>query len=149
MVKERARIASGCGGEGGNAGVSHVQTARAPPSTATLPKAQPVPTTEAMPPSTGPKSAPPIAAAIAEPISSPRRAGGDAATSHASPAVQVNELDTPWRKRAATSGTYASSTPKANVVTIIPTSPMRTVGFTPRRAAENPPGSAPKNAPAA
>ena len=90
-----------------------------------------------------------MAAPIAEPISSPRRSAGDAATSQASPAVHVNELATPWSVRAATSSTYSSSTPNANVVTVIPASPRSTVGLTPSRAAEIPPGIAPTSAPAA
>ena len=65
--------------------------------------AGPVPTNDAIPPSTGPKSAPPIASPKAEPISAPRRAGGAAATSQASAPVHENALANPCMNRATSS----------------------------------------------
>ena len=50
----RVSMASGWGGAGGKAGVRHVQTMSAAPRMVTLPNAQAVPTTDAMPPRTGP-----------------------------------------------------------------------------------------------
>ena len=132
-----------------NAGVRQAATPSTEASTATLANAGPVPTTDAIPPSTGPKSAPTIAAPIAAPIVSPRRSAGAAATSHASDAVQENELETPCRKRAVSSSQIESANPKVTVVIAMPVRPTRTVGRTPKRAADIPPGIPPTSAPSA
>ena len=72
--------------------------------------------TDAIAPTTGPNSAPPIAAASAEPISSPRRSAGATSVSHVSPAAQVKELDTPCRKRAVSSSHSVCASPNRTVV---------------------------------
>ena len=59
------------------------------------------PTTVAAPPSTGPSSTPTMAAARAEPISSPRRSAGAADTSHVIPAAHMQAPPMPWTKRAS------------------------------------------------
>ena len=143
------RRRSGCGVSGRNAGVRHAQTARTDARTATLANAGPVPTIDATPPSTGPNSAPTIAAPMAAPIVSPRRSGGAAATSQASPAVHENELAKPWKKRARSSTTIDSANPNTVVVTAMPSSPTSTVGRTPNLAADRPPGIPPASAPSA
>src|SRR5829696_9294396 len=70
------RTESGWGEVGGGAWVRAAQTARPTAIRPAAPNAGPWPTTEAIPPSTGPKSAPTIAAAIAVPIVCPRRSAG-------------------------------------------------------------------------
>ena len=107
-----------------------------------------MPATEAIPPRTGPKSAPPTAAAKAWPISAPRRPAGAAATSHASAPVQENALASPCAKRARSSCHAESASPNSTVVAATTVSPTSTVRFTPARAATIPLGIAPTNAPA-
>ena len=111
-------------------------------------KAGPVPTYEAMPPSTGPKSAPPIASPKTDPIIAPRRAVGAAATSQARPPVHENALENPCANRASSSCQSVSAKPTAVLVTAIEQSPISTVGLTPRRAATIPLGIAARSAPA-
>ncbi len=152
MARSRSAPTSrlkGCGCSGVKAGVRQAAIARTVASTATLANAGPVPVTDAIPPSTGPNSAPTIAAPITAPIVSPRRSAGAAATSHASDAVHENELATPCRNRAVSSSQIESANPKVAVVTAIPVRPTRTVGRTPKRAAEIPPGIPPTSAPSA
>jgi hypothetical protein len=103
---------------------------------------------DATPPSTGPNSAPPIANPSAVPISPPRRAGGAAATSQASPPVHENALERPWRNRARSTCHSSPATPNAALVAARPQSPATTVGFGPSRAATIPLGIAPTSAPA-
>ena len=76
----RTSVESGCGSSGRGACVAAAHAASASEATPTTANALRGPTMEAAPPSTGPKSAPAIAAAKAEPISAPRRPAGAAAT---------------------------------------------------------------------
>ncbi len=69
----------------------------------------PVPSTDAMPPSTGPSSAPAMATPSTVPMSCPLRPAGATAMSHASAAVHANALPMPWRKRAVSSTTIESA----------------------------------------
>ena len=112
-----------------------------------MPNAGPVPVIDATAPSTGPKRAPAIAAPKAEPINCPRLPGGAAATSQASDPVHENALETPCTNRARSSAQTESASPKAVVVTASSVSPIKTVGFTPNRAAAMPPGIAASRAP--
>ena len=103
---------SRCRSSGGSDGVVTAQPTSASEPTPTAPNVQPVPATDAIPPSTGPTSAPSTAAPNAWPISVPRLPGGDAETSQASAPVHVNALASPWTKRAVSSCHAASETPK-------------------------------------
>ena len=114
---------------------------------ATAPNVQPVPAIAAIPPRTGPRSAPATAAANAWPINCPRRALGELATSQASEPVQENELASPWQNRARSSCQASLARPKAAVVTATIVRPTSTVGLTPTRAATIPLGIAPTSAP--
>ena len=71
---------SGWGSSGAAAGVAAAHAASPSDATPTALNVQPVPASDATPPSTGPKSVPPTAAANAEPMSVPRRPSGAAAT---------------------------------------------------------------------
>jgi len=84
----------------------------------------------------------------AAPISSPRRSGGDADTSHAIPADHMHAPPTPWMKRAVSSSTtvWANANPRLDSPSM--ESPSSSVGFTPQRVASQPEGSAPTNVPA-
>src|SRR5439155_20784042 len=119
-----------------------------PAPAATAESAGPVPTLDATPPSTGPKSAPAIASPNTVPINSPRRPAGAAATSHARLPVHVKPLERPWRSRAPSSCHALSANPNRTLVTAIEQRPTRTVGLTPRREATKPAGSAPISDPA-
>ena len=120
-------------------------TARRPAA----PKAATSPTTEAIPPSTGPNRAPTIAAAIAEPIIWPRRAAGVSLISHVSPAVQAKALPTPCVNRATSRTTIESPSAKTKVVTATIPRPKIAVGRAPYRATASPPGIPPASAPSA
>jgi hypothetical protein len=102
----------------------------------------------AAPPSTGPNSTPTIAAASAEPISSPRRSCGAADTSQAMPEAHMKAPPTPCTKRAASSSTMLSANPNTRLVTPSIARPHISVGFTPQRAASQPPGREPAKVPA-
>ena len=54
----------------------------------------------------------------------------------------------PWTKRAASNSGALGAKAKARLETLISASPSSTVGFTPARAAIQPPGRAPMNVPA-
>ena len=105
--------------------------------------------TDAIPPITGPSIAPKIATPIALPIRRPRAFAGASAISHARPAVHEHELAAPWRRRASTSTDSLCAKPKSAVVIVMPPSPMRIVGLTPRRVARIPAGIPASNAPSA
>ncbi len=135
-------------GAGGTPGVRQAHVARPAATTDTPLKTTSGPTTVAAPPSTGPSSTPNIAAASADPISSPRRSAGAAETSQVIPAAHMNAPPMPWTKRAASSSTMWFAKPKARLVTPSRPSPASRVGFTPQRAASQPAGSAPANVPA-
>src|SRR5262249_26906072 len=115
---------------------------------ATAPNVQPTPATDAIPPITGPKSAPTTAAAKAFPIRRPRRSGGALATSHASAPVHENDEAHPWAKRARSSCHACSATPNRIVQTPTRVRPTITVGLAPTRDATRPLGIAPTNVPA-
>ena len=144
---ERNSILTGCGSSGVDAGVRQAAMARSTARPATAPNAAAVPVNDAIAPSTGPNSAPAIAAPKAEPISWPRRPGCEAATSHASAPVHEKALETPWTKRARSRAQTEFASPNATVVAANSERPMRTVGFTPKRAAAIPPGIAASSAP--
>jgi hypothetical protein len=93
--------------------------AAARPSDATpiAPNVQPVPRTDATPPSTGPNKAPATAIAKARPISEPRFSAGEPATSHASAPVHENAPAKPCRKRAASSSQACVSIPNTTMQT--------------------------------
>ena len=116
---------------------------------ATAENAGPVPTTDAMPPSTGPRRAPPTAAPIAMPISSPRRWRGEADTSHVSAPVQAKADPMPWPKRARSSSHSESPHPKMALVAARTSSPTIDVAFAPSLVTIQPDGIAATNPPAA
>ncbi len=131
-----------------SSGVAPAQATRPRESTPTTANVQPMPATEATPPSTGPNSAPPTAVANAVPIRRPRRPGGAAATSQAIAPVHENALASPCAKRAASSCHGWSAIPNSTVHVATIVSPSNTVRFAPHRAATTPLGSAPTSAPA-
>ena len=92
-------------GSGTTPGVRQAQAASPAATTDTPVKTTSGPTTVAAPPRTGPKSTPTIAAASAEPISSPRRSAGAADRSQVMPAAHMKAPPMPWTKRAASSTT--------------------------------------------
>ena len=138
---------SGWGEVRGGAWVRAAQTARPTAIRPAAPNAGAWPTTEAIPPSTGPKSAPTIAAAIAVPIVCPRRSAGASPTSHASPAVHASALPNPWTKRETSRTTIESPVAKTKVVTAIVSKPAIAVARAPNRAVAIPPGRLPTSAP--
>jgi hypothetical protein len=89
-----------------------------------------------------------IAAASAEPISSPRRSAGAADTSQAIPAAHMQAPPMPWTKRAASSSWMLLANAKTRLVTPSSERPSRRVGLTPQRAASQPPGTLPTKVPA-
>src|SRR6266498_65431 len=139
----------GCRRAGCRDGVAAAAAASTNPRHATPPKVTSVLVSDAIPPITGPSIAPKIAAPIALPISRPRESAGASATSHASPAVHEQELANPWRKRAESRSHSLSANPKSAVVTIMPPSPTRSVGLTPKRDASTADGTTPASAPTA
>ena len=135
-------------GSGSTPGVTHAHPASAAAPTATALNTISGPTTVAAPPSTGPSNTPMIAAASAEPISSPRRSGGAAETSQAMPAAHMQAPPTPWMKRAASSSTMWFANANTRLVTPSSPSPSSSVGLTPQRAASQPLGTAAAKVPA-
>ena len=123
-------------------------TSNPTPAAATALNTTSGPRDAAAPPSTGPHSAPTIAAAIAEPISSPRRSRGAALISQPTAPAQEAAPPRPWTKRATSRTTMLCA--KANAIedTISVAMPTNTVGRTPIRDASQPPGSAASNVPA-
>ena len=112
-------------------GVTHAQANSPSEAIATAQKIGSGPATVAAPPSTGPSSTPTIAADIAEPISWPRLAPGEARTSHASAPAQVNELPRPCRKRAPSSNSTLPAKANATLATVIVESPSNTARLAP------------------
>ncbi len=129
-------------------GVAAAHTSSAAPTAATPLNTTSGPSVAAAPPSTGPHSAPTIAAAIAEPISSPRRSRGAALISQPTAPAHDAAPPTPWTKRATSSTTMLCAKANASEETTSVVSPSRTVGRTPIRDASQPPGSAARNVPA-
>src|SRR3954453_5235085 len=144
----RMSVIGPCISAGRRAGVATAQPTRPSESAAKTPNVQPMPATDAIPPITGPKSAPTTAVANVRPIRRPRRSAGASATSHAIAPVHENALATPWAKRAASSCHGSVAIPNRAVQSATIESPTITVGFTPSRAATIPLGMAPTNAPA-
>jgi SpoIID/LytB domain protein len=146
--KARISAESGCGRSGRSAGVNAAQAARPSEAAPTTTNVARTPACEATAPSTGPKSAPPVAAANAPPIVVPRRDAGVPATSQASAPVHENALASPWAKRAASSSHGVVAIPNRIVQVATHVSPTSTVGFTPTRDATTPLGSEPIRQPA-
>ncbi len=137
-----------CGSSSPELGVASAHATSAKAATPIAPNVQPTPTTDASPPTTGPKSAPTTAAAKALPIMRPRRSGGASVTSQPSAPVQVSAEATPCAKRARSSCQASWARPKRTVQTPISESPITTVGLTPILPATTPLGSALTSTPA-
>ncbi len=135
-------------GSGATPGIRKAQATSPAATTATPLNTTSGPTSVAAPPNTGPNRSPMIAAASADPISSPRRSGGEAETSQAIPAAHMNAPPTPCTKRAASSRTMWFANPNTRLVTPSIATPQISVGLTPHRAASQPPGSEPAKVPA-
>jgi hypothetical protein len=127
--------------------VAAAQPASASEAAATAPNVQPVPASDAMPPSTGPSSAPTTAAAKAWPMSAPRRPAGEAATSHASAPVQENALARPWHEAGEIELPRRLRDSEQGGRQGDDAQPDQDVGLTPSRAATTPLGSEPTSAP--
>ena len=128
-------------------GTKTLATMSVPPATVAAAKAGPVPTWLATAPMTGPRRAPPTAAAKAVPSAAPRRSALAAAASQASPPAQVHAPATPWTNRAVSSSARECAYPKTRLATLMAASPIITAGRTPRRLASTPPGTAPSSVP--
>ena len=135
-------------GSGAAAGIDHAHAPRITATTATPLNTSSGPTTVAAPPSTGPRRTPTIAAPSAEPITPPRRSEGVAHTSQARPAAHEQAPPTPWAKRAASSRITCWAKPKITLVIPMSARPVRSMGFTPKRAAAHPAGIEARNVPA-
>ncbi len=133
---------------GGQPGSVQAQVASRAASSDTSANTTSGPTTVAAPPITGPNSTPTIAAPSAEPISSPRRSGGEIPTSQARPPAHIAAPPSPWTKRARSSTTALSAKPKARLETPSSISPPSSVGLTPTRIAIQPDGIEPSSVPA-
>jgi hypothetical protein len=137
-----------CSSASAGAGSANAARMSSPPATAAAENAGPVPIRLATAPITGPSSAPPTAAPSAVPISSPRRSGGPAVASQASPPAQMHEPPTPWTNRAMSSTYAADDQPNTNVDTLIRTRPSSTTVRSPSRTTSRPLGSAEIRVPA-
>ena len=90
-----------------------------------------IPAVSAIPPKSGPRIAPAMAAPNAKPSISPRCSFGTTPATHASAPAQVTVLDKPWTKRASPSVTAPSANAKAMLEIPRSTSPKTTACFGP------------------
>jgi hypothetical protein len=109
------------------AGTANATAISAPPATAALENAGPVPISSAIAPTTGPNSAPPTAAPMAVPIISPRRSAGASVASQAMPPAQVHAPPRPCTNRAESRTAATEAHPKTSVDAPMSASPSRTV----------------------
>ena len=112
----RMKTPRGWGFAGGGAGVKKAQTASADRDQGRGTESGACPTIEATPPSTGPKRAPTIAAAIASPIVWPRRSAGVAPTSHVSRRSRRTRCRSP--ARSARGRGRRSNLPVAKIIVV-------------------------------
>ena len=129
------------------AGMRSVHMISSTPIAPTVQNTTSKPTMSAVTPITGPNSAPAIAAPMTEPIICPRFSRGAAPATQAITAAQPAALPKPWTKRAMSSTTMRPAKAMTTLVSDISVSPKITVGFTPMRAAIQPPGRPPANVP--